>query len=229
MKNKYVMVSGFAFSEETDMEKLSGYARKGWVLEGISRVFFYKLKKDTPQDIIYSVDYQKEATEEYFELFSQAGWRRVTSIGNEIHIFSAPADTKPIYSERDTELEKYVDVKNKTAKGSIYSLVSIAVSMALMVLSVAFIRQIFIFTLLLFIISIIAFVFNFMSYLAYNSRLKGKGNTENKNKLKLVSSICFLIAGIMNIISRNYGFAAMFLVIGIFDADSVLKSYKRKS
>lgn len=35
MKSKYVMISGFAFTEEGDMEKLKNYARQGWILEDI--------------------------------------------------------------------------------------------------------------------------------------------------------------------------------------------------
>lgn len=44
MNNKYVAIGGFAFSEENDMEKLKNYAKQGWILEGISGGFFYKLK-----------------------------------------------------------------------------------------------------------------------------------------------------------------------------------------
>ncbi|MPN33983.1 hypothetical protein SDC9_181475 [bioreactor metagenome] len=43
------------------MEKLKKYASQGWILEGIIGGFFYKLKNDKPQDIIYSLDYQTEA------------------------------------------------------------------------------------------------------------------------------------------------------------------------
>ncbi len=32
MKNKYVIISGLAFSEESDMEKLKNYASQGWIL-----------------------------------------------------------------------------------------------------------------------------------------------------------------------------------------------------
>lgn len=229
MRNKYVMVSGFAFSEETDMEKLSSYAREGWILESIKGMFFYKLKKDTPQDIIYSLDYQKEATEEYFHLFSEAGWKKVISIGNEIHIFSAPAGTKPIYSERNTEIEKYVDVKNKAAKGSVYSLALTIASMALMALSIAFIRPIFLLTVLLFLVSIIAFVFNFMPYLAYSSRLKGKDNIKSQNNMKLISGMCFALIGAMSIFSKNYISSVLFFSISAIEFSFLSRSYKKKS
>jgi hypothetical protein len=66
MKSKYVMISGLAFSEESDMEKLKNYASEGWILEKIVWGFWYKLRKDKPQNIIYNLDYQTEANEEYF-------------------------------------------------------------------------------------------------------------------------------------------------------------------
>lgn len=40
MKSKYVMIGGFAFSEESDMEKLRNYAKKGWILERVVGGFF---------------------------------------------------------------------------------------------------------------------------------------------------------------------------------------------
>ena len=40
MKNKYVIINGLAFSEESDMEKLKNYASQGWILEDIVGGFF---------------------------------------------------------------------------------------------------------------------------------------------------------------------------------------------
>ena len=69
MKNKYVAIRGLAFSENSEMEKLSKYAREGWLLEDIVCGFFYKLRKGKPQNIVYSLDYQSNADEEYFSIF----------------------------------------------------------------------------------------------------------------------------------------------------------------
>lgn len=104
MKSKYVMIGGFALSEENDMEKFKNYASQGQILEDIIGGLFYKLKKDKPQDIVYSLDYQLEANEEYFSLFKEAGWELVLSIGNQMHIFSSQAGTKPIYSDCESEV-----------------------------------------------------------------------------------------------------------------------------
>ena len=87
MKRKYVMIRGLAFSEEDDMEKLKNYASQGWILEDIVWGFFYKLRKDKPQNIVYNLDYQTETNEEYFTMFKEAGWKLVVSIENYMHIF----------------------------------------------------------------------------------------------------------------------------------------------
>lgn len=179
MNNKYIMINGFAFSEESDMEKLKNYAKKGWILEDIVAGFFYKLKKDKPKDIQYCLDYQDEATKEYFSLFLESGWTPVVSLGSQIHIFSAPVGTKPIYTESESEIDKYSKVEKQSIKGSIYALIAIFSFVTLLVISAIYIKPIVLIVFLFFIISIVAFVFNFMPYLAYNYRLKQlRGNNK---------------------------------------------------
>ncbi len=172
MKNKYVMINGFAFSEESDMEKLKNYAREGWILEDIVGGFFYKLKKDLNQDIVYSLDYQSEASEEYFTLFKEAGWTPVVSIGNEMHIFSGPAGIKPIYSDKESEIEKYTRVKIQTGRGTLYSLITGIVLIIMLCVSAITIRPISLIVSALFMINIIVFTFNFLPYIAYNHRIR---------------------------------------------------------
>ena len=155
MKNKYIMVSGLAFSEETDLEKLSRYAKEGWLLEKIVGGFFYKLKKDKPQDIIYNLDYQREADEEYFKIFKEAGWNKVVSVSNYIHIFSAKVGTKPIYSDRESELDKYIRVRDTSKKGTIYSLIIGLILIGMMFISLDKIKSIFLLLEGLFLIDLI--------------------------------------------------------------------------
>ena len=172
MKNKYVVINGMAFSEESDMEKLNKYANQGWILESVVGGFFYKLRKDEPQDLIYNLDYQTETNEEYFTIFKEAGWSLVLSVGNYIHIFSAQAGTNPIYSDRESEIDKYTSIRDKMKKGSLYSFILAIILIILSTLPVIdnkFISKI-IFGLL--IIDICVFVFNFMPYVAYNSKIK---------------------------------------------------------
>lgn len=236
MKYKYVMIGGVAFSEEVDMEKLSNYAKQGWILEGIKGGFFYKLRKDEPQDIIYSLDYQSDANEEYLSIFEEAGWEHVVSSGNEIHIFSAKTGTKPIYSDCESELSKYITIRDKSKKGSLYSFIVGIILTVMLVLSGFFMRQIFLIIVAVWFIDIVVFIFNFMPYLAYNDRIKAmeKGNKyKNKEisnrinwKVNAVIAIMFLIVAIMYLTSKNY-FGVFWLIIGLIYAYSSVVYYKK--
>ena len=236
MKNKYVMVGGLAFSEENDMKKLERYAREGWILECIVGGFFYKLKKDKPQDIVYSLDYQTDASEEYFTIFKEAGWELVFSLENQMHIFSAPVGTKPIYSDAESEIDKYTRVRNKTKRGAVYSLIVAIVLIGLLVTSIIFIRPIFLIVLALLVIDIFVFVFNFMPYLAYNSRIKKikkygecKSKTSNNKSLCMLygfSGILCLVAGTINLFEKSY-FEVFFMILGVCNIVSSFDYYKK--
>lgn len=172
MKSKYVMISGLAFSEESDMDRLKNYASQGWILEDIIGGFFYKFKKDKPQDIVYNLDYQTDVNEEYLNIFKEAGWKLVVSVENQMHIFLAQAGTKPIYSDCESEIDKYTRMRNRTGKGTMYSLIVAIALICLLVASVNFFRSAFLIIFGLLIIDICMFVFNFMPYLAYKARIK---------------------------------------------------------
>lgn len=229
MKNKYVAIGGFAFTEESDMKKLSNYAREGWILDSIVGGFFYKLRKGTPQNIIYTLDYQDNVDEEYFSIFKEAGWNLVVSIGNKMNIFSAPVGTKPIYSDMDTEMEKYKIMKEQTKRGTVYSLLIGVILVISMIVSVIAVKSIFLILLGLFIIDIIVFIFNFMPYLAYNDRVKqlGKINNGNKNlwKISMFAGALFIIAGVLNLIKKDY-LSLIYISLGIFFIISSFKEYK---
>ena len=237
MKNKYVMISGLAFSEESDMEKLKNYAREGWILEDIIGGFFYKLKKDKPQDIVYSVDYQSEADEEYFTIFKEAGWKPVVSLGNQMHIFSAQVGTKPIYSDCESEIDKYISARNQTRKGTFYSLIIAIVLIGLLYTSLIIPKPMFLIIFGLLIIDIVVFVFNFMPYLAYSSRVKqikkyGKCKSKiinNKNlwKIDAFTGVMFLALGISDLIEKKY-YAVFFIIVGVSSIVSSLNNYKKK-
>lgn len=237
MKSKYIMISGLAFNEEGDMEKLKNYARQGWMLEDIIGGFLYKLKKDKPQDLEYSTAYPKGADEEYFDMFKEAGWELVTSAGNQIHIFAAQVGAKPIYSDSESEVDKYINIRNQTRKGSLYSLLVAIALMGLLFVSIIAIRPIFLIILGLLIIDTCVFVFNFMPYLAFNSRIKQikkegecKGQ-ENKSLWKIYSvlSVVFLVLVILYLLEKNYS-AIIYIILtiaSIVSSSNYYKKYKR--
>ncbi|MYL44292.1 DUF2812 domain-containing protein [Virgibacillus halodenitrificans] len=107
-QTKYITSGGLAFSEYKDMEKLRRYSLKGWHVSDF-KFMGYTLKRGESSDYIYSIDYRwlKEGEEEeYFSFFSTSGWSYVASEGN-IHLFRAKPGAKPIYTDRDTTVEKY--------------------------------------------------------------------------------------------------------------------------
>ncbi|TVX96878.1 DUF2812 domain-containing protein [Cohnella terricola] len=106
---KYISSGGLAFTERGDMRKLSRLSAKGWHLEAFA-FLGYRLRKGEPRALEYVVDYHRVAPDEmddYVGLFKAGGWTKVCSIGADIHIFSAVPGTKPIYSDKETNLEKY--------------------------------------------------------------------------------------------------------------------------
>ncbi|HKM43162.1 MAG TPA: DUF2812 domain-containing protein [Limnochordia bacterium] len=121
MKHKYVIISGLAFGEKADMKKLKGLAQRGWILDGLT-LFFYRLRKGEPQNIEYSLDYQSEYDEEYFTIFQEAGWTHRATLAAEMHIFSAPEGTVPIYLDTAEQSEQYLPMIKAGAMGSIVSL-----------------------------------------------------------------------------------------------------------
>jgi len=171
-QTKYIMSGGIAFSEEKDLEKLSNYAKKGWILDRFA-LFGYKLKKAEPQEIQYSMDFQPDADEEYFMYFEEAGWSHACSIGNEIHIFSASMKAKPIYSDKVTIIEKYEREKKQMGKAALITLTISIMFLLFNIMSLygwlpEYIGNI---SEILLIISIIILVFPGLPYIAYLYRL----------------------------------------------------------
>ncbi len=131
---KYVMSKGTAFAEHEEMKILSEYASKGWILYKFA-FLGYKLKKANPEKLQYALDYRNNADEEYFSYFEEAGWHHVCSSANMIHIFSAPEGTKPIYTDNNTESEKYINQYKSMKKVAIPSLLCSILFIILMLLA----------------------------------------------------------------------------------------------
>ncbi|WPC39498.1 DUF2812 domain-containing protein [Clostridium sp. JS66] len=131
---KYVMSKGIAFSEHEEMQILSEYASKGWFLYEFA-FLGYRLKKADPEKLQYALDYRNNADEEYFSYFQEAGWHHVCSAENMIHIFSAPQGTKPIYTDNNTESEKYINQYKSMKKVAIPSLLCSVLFIVLMLLA----------------------------------------------------------------------------------------------
>ncbi|HET7579627.1 MAG TPA: DUF2812 domain-containing protein [Bacillales bacterium] len=171
-QTKYVPSGGTAYTESKDMKKLGEYAKKGWILESFVP-FGYKLRKGESKNIEYSLDYRKIADDDYFAYFEAAGWTHVCSMGNQIHVFKAPAGTKPIYSDKITQIEKYETEKKRMGKVAFPTLILTSLLLLLGILSSYGWIPVMIGTAgtLLGIVSLIVLVFTGLPYIGFKFKL----------------------------------------------------------
>ena len=176
MRKKYVMMGGYAFSEKSDMRKLKRLASEGWIFDGVVMpIFSYRFKKGMPQDLDFSVDYQKHVDEDYFSLFESAGWKHEATMGNEIHLFSAPAGTKPIYTDPLSDRDRLQTMGDQFRNPAMLSLV---IFLALIALRFAF-APTGLWKLILLggmILSIVTTVFTGIPYMGYLMRIRRSKN-----------------------------------------------------
>ena len=169
MKNKkYVMMGGFAFSDNTDMIKLKKLAKKGWLLKG-AKFLSYELEKGEPQDLDFAVDYRDDLDEDYLMTFEKSGWKLELSIAH-VHIFSAKEGTPPIYTDNDSvdEKLKYQEMTfKKPAMISSLLLVAFLVLEMLIIPTTGFIHSLWIMGIIALIITT---VFTVMPYFGYKIR-----------------------------------------------------------
>lgn len=108
-ETRYLLSAGYAFAEEQEMDKLGRLAAEGWLLEGFAFLGYW-LRKGEPQQLVYSLDVQdvrEGEREEYLQMFRAGGWLPVCSNGK-LHIFSSAPGTLPIYSDKTSLREKYI-------------------------------------------------------------------------------------------------------------------------
>jgi hypothetical protein len=172
-KTKYIYSGGFAFNEQEDMDKLRAYAKEGWLLER-QQFMGYQLKKGEPKNIKFSLDYQKEADDDYFAYFEAAGWTLVCSTANEIHIFSAPEGTTPIHTDKIPLIEKYKTEKKRMGKIALPSLFVTLMLFFLTVLGgIGWVPEtIGNISTMLWYVSLIVPVFTVISFFGYSSKVR---------------------------------------------------------
>ncbi|MEG0440473.1 MAG: DUF2812 domain-containing protein [Solibacillus sp.] len=114
-KTKYFTSGGIAFSEKGDLTRLKKFASKGWNVKGYKGMG-YELEKGEPEEVDFSIDIHHLAEgdeDEYFAMFEYAGWEHVcTNNHTNTHLFKAPVGTEPIYSDKETKVEKLLRLQN---------------------------------------------------------------------------------------------------------------------
>lgn len=230
---KYIMSKGLSVAEHEEMQMLADYASKGWKLEKFA-FMGYKLKKAEPENLQYSLDYTTNPDEDYFLYFNEAGWNRVCSIGNIMHIFSAPQGTKKIYTDNDTEIEKHIGQYESLKKVAIPSSICLIILFALM----ALVKNNYLpdtYNTILLVISIptvVVSVFTTIPCLNHYGRineLQKMSDLEKKHKISkfLIVNLIMLIFLIVLMISEVISIS-MGLYLLIFDIIMLVSVYRRR-
>ncbi|MCM3762889.1 DUF2812 domain-containing protein [Alkalihalobacillus oceani] len=192
-KTKYIMSGGLAFAEEKDMERLRRFSLEGWHVNDF-KFMGYTLEKGESSDYIYSIDYRslkEDEKEEYFDFFSTAGWTHVASEGN-IHLFRSYPGTKPIYSDRDTTVEKYENV-NRSMRVLAMPLAVLTVLVWLgTVISTGTLKSVL--QVVAVILTIIAIPATWTVIATYSNKWKSKGKKGAANVLNMVPFLLFILA-----------------------------------
>lgn len=69
--------------DEKEAEYLREMHKNGWKFVKFTIPLFYKFKKYEPEDVVYQLDYNKEACEnkaEYIQMFADCGWEYIGEV-----------------------------------------------------------------------------------------------------------------------------------------------------
>lgn len=129
---KRVSNLGYAFDEKRALEKFRKLSKEGWILKK-ANILSYELVKGEKKEQIYSMDYRnfsknKEVLDEYIEIFRAGGWEYICSNQNMFHFFKADVGTKPIYTNKKEDAEKYRDTYKSTKIIAVLSLICLLLS-----------------------------------------------------------------------------------------------------
>src|SRR5699024_9138033 len=215
-QTKYITSGGLAFSENKDMEKLRKYSLKGWHVRDF-KFMGYTLEKGVSSDYVYSVDYRSlkaEEEEEYFDFFSSAGWSHVASEAD-IHLFRASPGTKPIYTDRDTRIEKYKSSGNSMRKFAI-PLVFITILAWIGTMLISGILESLLLVVAV-ILSIIALPTAWTVVATYNNKWKVEGRKKLVNLMKVIPVLLLFISVIILLVFNGSGTTIdilLYMIIG---------------
>ena len=170
MKDRFVIVTALAFSDQQDTKRLSDFASKGLLLKDFRiPMLSYRLIPQDKQEVDYLIDYQQQATQEYYDSYLKTGWQHVFS-SEDMHYFKADKGTAPFYSDVDGKIQRY---KKESKRYGIYTLISLFPAVLFGFLLFTYRMSAELITLPLFVaagLSTMSFVFCVMPFLTYRLR-----------------------------------------------------------
>ncbi|MGE6515366.1 DUF2812 domain-containing protein [Lysinibacillus sphaericus] len=172
-KTKYITSNGIAFSENKDLEVLTKYAAKGWIVKRFKKMG-YELEKGPAEDVIFSLDVRSledNELEEYIEIFEMAGWTYVCSSYN-MHLFKATPGTNPIYTDLESKLDKVKRLRKSVIPAVVISVTILIVSYVLHVISSGQLSTIFLVVFMLSIVLAVPMAMTLMATYYHSYRTK---------------------------------------------------------
>lgn len=172
MKDKFVIVTALAFSDQQDTKRLSEFASKGLLLKDFRiPLLSYRLIPQEKQEIDFLIDYHLSAAQEYVNSYLQNGWDHVFS-HEDLHYFKAVKGTAPFYTDIEGKVMRY---KKESKRFGIYTLMSLIPTMVFGYLLFTFQTSEELVTLPLFILSglsVMSLIFCVMPFVTYHFRAK---------------------------------------------------------
>ena len=172
MKDKFVIVTALAFSDQQDTKRLSEFASKGLLLNDYRiPLLSYRLIPQEKQEVDFLIDYHQGATQEYVYSYTQNGWDHVFS-HDDLHYFKAVKGTVPFYTDIEGKVMRY---KKESKRFGIYTLISLLPTLIFGYLLFTFQTSEELVTLPLFILSglsVMSLIFCFMPFVTYHFRAK---------------------------------------------------------
>lgn len=216
-RTKYIISGGLAFSEDKDMEKLRRFSLKGWHVSDF-KFMGYSLEKGESLDYIYSVDYrlvQEDEEDEYFDFFLSSGWSHIASNGD-IHLFRARSGTKPIYSDRDTLVEKYKNLNSSMNYAAVPLVLLTVLTWVGTILSSGLLQSIL--QVIAVILSVVALPAAWTVIATYANKWKVEGKKGLVNVLKTIPFLVLLLAIVILLVFDGLDSAVLILVYMVFGA-----------
>jgi hypothetical protein len=176
MKEKFVIVTALAFSDQQDTKRLSEFASKGLMLKDYRiPLLSYRLLPAEKQKVDFLIDFQQNASSEYIDSYAQNGWQLVFA-HEDLHYFKADKGTPTFYSDIEGKTSLY---RKESKRYGLYAILSLIPLSLFGFLFSTFRSASEIVTLPLFMftgLSIMSFIFCIMPFVTYHFRANKLNN-----------------------------------------------------
>jgi hypothetical protein len=101
---RYRLSNGLFVYPEKDMEMLQKMSLKGYHVESINALGFYRFVQGPPKEYTYSFNSETDLSDDFLEFYKESGWTPII-VQERLQIFRAPSGTIPIFTESESKAE----------------------------------------------------------------------------------------------------------------------------